>query len=270
MKSQASIIGIVLATSIAGAAYAGPRDFIVEHAGEGGDAQTAQPYIDAFLRYIEQAAGWPAKSATGRFAATPAEAYEAVKQLGPGYGLFDPDVWLQLSETHAMQVVGTVVGDHAAAAHYVIVSKDAKTLDDLAGKKVESNHPLSKRYLTNIVGCSCDFTLDEQASMIKSIKHASRGEAAGALVTDEEWKSQQAAYGATLHVVWTSTNKLPPTPVVAFTKVAPMKDREAFTKALMAMCTDAKGAPVCKQLGIEKFTPPDKSAYDEALRRYKK
>jgi hypothetical protein len=267
MKALVSIIGIVL---VAGAAHAGPRDFIVEHAGEGGDKEAAAPYIDAFLRHVEKQAGWPAKSATGEFIAEPEEAVKFIEGKKPGFGLLDPDLWLELRKKYNLEVIGTVEGTHQAGGHFVIVSKDAKKLEDLNGKKVESNHPFSEKYLEKIVlGQKPKFTLVKQSSMIKSVKHAARGEADGALITDDEWKSQQSTY-PDLHVVWTSEGKLPPTPVVVFKKVASEKDREAFVKAILDMCKAPPGADICKQLDIKNFASPDKAAYDDAVKRYEK
>ncbi len=270
MKALVSIIGIVLGIAVGSAAHAGPRDFIVEHAGEGGDKEAAAPYIDAFLRYVEEKAGWPKGSATGEFVAEPDEAVKLIEAKKPGFGMFDPDLWLELRKKYNLDVIATVEGTRQSGGHYVIVAKDAKTLAELKDKKVESNHPFKAEYLAKILGCKADFKLVPLPSMIKAVKHAARGEADGALLTEDEWKSQEAAYGATLHVVWTSTEKLPPTPVVAFKKVASQKDREAFVKAILDMCKDPKGQPICKQLDIKNFASPDKASYDEAVRRYEK
>lgn len=67
-----------------------------------------------------------------------------------------------------------------------------------------------------------------------------------------------------LHAIWTS-GALPPMSVSVTKRAAPA-DKEAIAKLLLSMCSDPKGAEVCKALDIEKFTPPDKAAYDAAAK----
>lgn len=272
-----ALISISLIAGLHGVGHAGPRDFIVEAAGAGGDKEAAAPYLDAFLRYIETAAGWPPKSAHGEFAPEPADAIKFIETKKPGFGMFDPDLFLELRKKHDLVVIATVEGTRQAGGHMVIVAKDPalKSLDDLKGKKLASNHLQSHKFLSKIVfdgklDVARHFTLQPESSMIKSLKKVNKGEADAALVTDDELAAVKSGVGAGLRVVWTSSGKLPPTPVVVFNKVASEQDREAFVKALTRMCEDPKGAAVCQQLDIKKFAPPEKAAYDEAVRRYEK
>jgi hypothetical protein len=71
--------------------FAGPRDFIAEHAGAGATAENAQPYIDQFLRVVEAAAGWPANSAKGIWVDDLAGAEKAIQADKPGFGMMDPE-----------------------------------------------------------------------------------------------------------------------------------------------------------------------------------
>ncbi|HZS36650.1 MAG TPA: PhnD/SsuA/transferrin family substrate-binding protein [Polyangia bacterium] len=272
MKALISIIAIA---GFAGVANAGPRDFIVEAAGVGGDKEAAAPYLEKFLRYIEAAAGWPPNSTSGEFAPEPADAIKFIESKKPGFGMFDPELWLELRKKHDLVVIATVEGVRQSEK-MVIVAKDPalKKLDDLKGKKLASTHLQSPKYLSKVVfdgkiDVATFFVLQPVTSMIKSVKKVAAGDADAALLTDGEWNSPTVqGIGKELHIV--ASGKLPPTPVVVFNKVASAKDREAFEKALRKMCEDPKGADVCKQLDIKKFASPDKAAYDEAVRRYEK
>lgn len=262
--------------------FAGPHDFVVEHAGAGGDQETAQPYIDAFLRYIEDTAGWTKNTATGVFAPTPEEAIAAVEKKKPGFGMFDPDLFLAKRKAWDLEVIATVEGTRQTSEKMVIVAKDAalKTLDQLKGKRLASTHFQSMKFLDKMIFDGKIETatffkpagekFSSELSIVKAIRKVNDGKADAAMMTESEWKSQQAGLGKELHVVFTSAHELPPTPVVAFGKSVTAKDREAFTKAIVGMDKSAKGQPVLQQLDIRKFAAPDKAAYDDAIKRYEK
>jgi hypothetical protein len=105
--------------------------------------------------------------------------------------------------------------------------------------------------------------------MLKGVKAVDRGEADAVLLSDAEVASISKATYPELRVVWSSA-ELPPMAVVAFGKNAQPKDVEAFKKMLLGMCSDAKGAEVCKDLDITKFTPPADAAYQAAQKKFDK
>src|SRR5262249_531170 len=86
--------------SLAGTAQPGPHDFVGELGHVGGDAQTAQPYIDQFMRYLETALKWPANTAHGQFTIKEAEAVQYIDRQKPAYGIFDPEVFLSLHKKY--------------------------------------------------------------------------------------------------------------------------------------------------------------------------
>ncbi len=272
----------MVAAGLGSVAYAGPRDFIVEHAGSGGDQATAQPLIDKFLRYLEKSCGWPANSATGAFSETPKGAMAAIDEHKPGYGLFDPDLWLFLRKKDDLQVLVTVEGKRQAAGKmHLFVKSDspAKALTDLKGKKLASNHIQSKQYVSKVIfdgkiDVGTFFTVVDVPTLFKAFKALDRGEADAVLIGEDDLeylKKENSPYLASAREVFTSA-PTPPTPMVAFGKNTTAKDREAVVKALVKMCSDEAGggADICRQLEITKFALPDKAAFDEAVRRYEK
>jgi ABC-type phosphate/phosphonate transport system substrate-binding protein len=269
------LIGFALIVS--SSALAGPRDFVVQHGGAGGTTEQAAPYLDTFLRYLEKALGWPANSATGQFFPDQqgAEAYIASKK--PGFGMLDPEVWLDLRKKDDLQVIATVSGKNQTLGHYSVVVKDPaiKSLDDLKGKTLISNHLGSPRFVSKVafdgkLDAAKHFKLVSTASPLKGLKAVDRGEAEATLLDDEQLEHMKSLpFGASLRVIYTSP-ALPPMPVVALGKNSTAAEREAFAKVLFGMCGDPKGSEVCKSLQITKFSPPDKAAFDEAVRRYEK
>jgi ABC-type phosphate/phosphonate transport system substrate-binding protein len=262
--------------AVASTAFAGPRDFVVVHTYEGGTQQQAQPFLDKFLGHVENTLGWPAKSTSGQFFPEypdPAFAtYLADKK--PGYGMFDPEIYLELRKKEGLVPLASVDGKGKALGHLHLVVKDPalKKLEDLKGKVLASNHLQSPRFTSKVafegkIDVTKHFAkADAKLSLLKALKAVEAGEAQAALVSDEdeEWRKASAYSGLT--VIWSSP-ALPKMVVAAFGKSAAPKDKDAFAKALPTLC-DAKGADVCKEMGINKFIPLEKAALDAAAKRF--
>ena len=264
---------VVLALCTTGAvAVAGPRDFLIEHAGSGGTQQQAAPFVAKFLRYAETALGWPANSVSGDFFSEPADAIAALAAKKPGLGMLDPDQLLELRKKESIEILASATGKNQLGKLHVVVKDPAyKKLADLKGKTLVSNHLQSARFLSKVV---FDGKIDikthfgklvEAPGMLKGVKSVDRGEAEATLLSEEELVALKGMAYPDLHVIW-SSETLPPTAVVAFGKNAQAKDKAAFGKMLFKMCADPQGAPVCKELDIVKFTPP--ADYDVAQKKF--
>ena len=55
---------------------------------------------------------------------------------------------------------------------------------------------------------------------------------------------------------------------MAFSKVTKPEERLAVQKMLYGMCSDSKGAEVCKSLQISKFEKPADALYHDTAKRY--
>jgi len=269
---------VTLVAAVAGPALAGPRDYVVSHAGEGGTSEQAAPFLEKFLGYAETTLGWPPKSTSGKYFPEPdAELTKYLAEQKPGFGMLDVEQFLELRKKHSLTVLATAHGKGKGLGHLHLLVKDPalKTLDHLKGKALASNHLQSVRFLSKLafegkIDVAKHFgKLEPKLSVLKAIKAVENGEAQAALVSDEDeaWRKTSAYAGLT--VLWSSP-ELPPMVVVAFGKIASPKDREAFAKMLPPMCGDPKGAAVCKDLGIDSFTSPDKAKIDAAIKRFEK
>jgi len=269
MRTLASVGLVLLVPQLA---LAGSRDFLIEHAGSGGTQQQAAPFVAKFLRYAEAALGWPANSVNGDFFSEPADALSAIAAKKPGFGMLDPDQLLELRKKESVEVLASATGKNQLGKLHLVVKNPAyKTLADLKGKTVVSNHLQSARFLSKVVfdgkiDVKTHFAkLTEAPGMLKGVKSVDRGEADATLLSEEELVALKGMAYPDLHVIW-SSETLPPTAVVAFGKNVQAKDKDAFGKMLLKMCADPKGAPVCKELDIVKFTPP--ADYDVAQKKF--
>jgi ABC-type phosphate/phosphonate transport system substrate-binding protein len=265
----------IVVFGICGTSFAGGRDFIAEHAGAGANAQNAQPYIDQFLRITESATGWPANSAKGEWVDDMKGAEKAIADRKPGFAILDPEVFFELRKKEALEPIGEVKGKTFNKGHYSLVVKDAalKSLADLKGKKVSSNHFVSPKYVSKVAfdgktDVEKDFVMVKATAPSKPLKDVEAGRADAALIDDEQLAAMKEI-APDLKVIWTSS-ALPPTPVVAFTKNVTPADRAAFAKALPTLCAGGKGKEVCESMFIDQFAPVDKTAFSAAEKRYDK
>jgi ABC-type phosphate/phosphonate transport system substrate-binding protein len=269
------VIGI--ASLVPRAAGAGPHDFVAQHSGVGGTTEAAAPRLQQFLTYAEGKLKWPPGSAHGSFFPSASDAIQYIETDKPGFGMLDPELFFELRKKEALEVLVTVHGETEALKHYSVVVADPayKTLEDLKGKTLVSNHLQSERYLSNVVfagkiDAAKHFKLEKTGSPLKGLKAIDRGEAAATLLDDDQLAHMKdLPFASKLKVIYTSP-ALPPMPFVAFGKSSKPEDRAAVKKLLLEMCSDPKGAQVCESLQIKKFSPPDKAAYDEAARRFDK
>jgi ABC-type phosphate/phosphonate transport system substrate-binding protein len=269
-----TLVSCVATVALSGMAWAGPRDFVVEHAGVGATTQQAEPYIQQFLKFTEEKLSW--KDLKGQFFAEPDEAFKKyIETEKPGFAMIDPDQFLELAKKEQLTLLATVEGKNQSLGHLHLVAKDPKltTLESTKGKSVASTHLQSPKFLSKVVfdgkiDVAQHFSkLDPKGSSLKAAKAVNNAEADLALFSDEEMTWLKGSPYSELKEVWVS-GPLPPMSVSAFGKTSKPADRQAFAKMLLGMCSDPKGAEVCKAMDITKFGPPDKASYDAAMKKF--
>ncbi|MEO6954604.1 MAG: PhnD/SsuA/transferrin family substrate-binding protein [Polyangia bacterium] len=257
-------------------AHAASNDIIVESAASGGTAETAKPYLDQFSAYAQKVlTGW--KPITASFFSDAKSAQVGIAQAHPGFGLMDIDLFLEIREKEELVVLAQVEGAIHNRGHLHVIVKDPaiKTIDDLKGKTIISNQIQSPKFLSKAVfGGKYDaekfFVLKPTPSPLKGLKAVDRGEAAATIVDDAQLAGMKMLpFAASLRTLYSSP-AIPSSPFVAFGKVAKPEERIAMQKMLYGMCSDPKGAEVCKSLQVKKFEKPDIAAYNDTIKRYGK
>jgi ABC-type phosphate/phosphonate transport system substrate-binding protein len=268
-----------LVMAAAPAAWAGAKDFVIYTPGMGGTAQQAKPYLETFFRQLESSIGWPKGSARGEYFEDQKEAVAYIEKSKPGFGLLSPGLYLELAcnRANAPDLLAAVVGVTNAASsgrfHVVVKDGPTKSLEELKGKRLTSNHLQNRAFVSRVVfagkiDADKFFQLKETNSPIKPFKDVDRGEADAALVDDAQLAHmKELPFGKELRVVY-SSEPLPPFPVVYFPKVAKPAERDAMKRALLGMCASGGGAQVCKSLQITKFETLDPGAYRPAVQQY--
>lgn len=274
----ALLFGLLGSLALPAVSHAGPRDFVVFAPGMGASEAEAKPYLDTFFAYLEKQLHWPAKSGHGTYLDDEKAVGQYIAKENPGYALVPPSYFLQLTCKKApITPLASIVGlsDTTGSGRFHVVVKDEqyKTLADLKGKRIASNHLQDPRFVSKVVlggkyDAEKDFVLAPTNSPIKPFKEVDRGQADAALVDDAQLQHMESLpFGKSLKVVY-SSEALPPFPVVAFNSVVSAADRAAVGKALVGMCQSEEGAKVCKSLQITKFAPVNAAAFQHAVKQY--
>lgn len=256
------------------AAEAGGRDFIVYTTRLGGDAETAQPYIDRFAAHLEGLTGWPKASLKGRFAPGKKEALAYIESQKPGFGVLEPSLYLELRKSHKLTAIADVNGPDLNSPQLHVVVKDAavKGLDDLKGKKVWTHLADVPDFLGKVVLDGKEppdkrFALKQVSSAMKAARAVLRGEADAAILDDEQLAAaKKMEGGAALRSVFDSAT-LPPVVAVVFGGTPPA-DQTTLSKSLVSLCEAKGGAEICKEMHIHNFTPPNPAVWSAAQKRY--
>ena len=266
------VIGSLALAGTAQLALAASNDFIVENTTSGATPETAKPYLDQFAAYAQpRLPGW--KPLTFSFFTDRKSADAYVDQTPPGFAMMDLDMYLDRQVKDQLIVLASVLGDSISRGHLHILVKDPsiKTIDDLKGKTIATSHVQSAKFLSNVVFQGKydpnAFKLVSVPAGLRGMKAVDRDEAQATIVDDAQLAQLKSTPYASLRKIYSSP-ALPPTPFVAFGKVTKPEERLAVQKMLYGMCSDSKGAEVCKSLMIKKFEKPSDALYRDTAKRY--
>lgn len=276
MRTRTIVSTLTLALVLTSAvAMAGPRDVAIHVTRMGGDAATAQPYVDRFLRYVESALGWPAASMSGKFLPPAREAVAYMTDGKPGIGMMEPPLYFELRRSLNLQPILQIVSaDLVTPRLHVVVKDPALTgLASLAGKRVCTTLGDAPQYLSRVVldgqvDAATAWKLKGVRQPLKGVRGVLRGECDATTLDDDQLaKAREMTGGADLRSIYTSP-ALPAVPAVVIGDALPAADRDALVKVMLEMCGTEKGAPVCKEMHIERFAPLDAAVFDAATKKY--
>lgn len=240
----------------------------------GGDSAAAQPFIDKFLRYLEDKLGWPTGESQGRFHPTRKEALAFIDTEKPGFGLLEPAVYFELRKPKRLEAVAQIESKELVTGRLHLVVKDAalKSPSDLGGKSLCSTLADQPRYLSRIVfegklDAASHFSLQPVRQAIKGVRNVLKGECSATLLDDDMLvAAAKLEGGAELRAISVSP-PLPPAVLVAFGKTTAVEKKKLVTQ-LTSMCADPVGQAICQEMRIARFVPVDQKLFADAAKSY--
>ena len=277
LKRRGTRLGFGLGAALllqAAAGLAGPKDFAVYSTRLGGDAETAQPYVDKLAAHLEKTSGWPKDSSKGQFFVSKKDVLAGIEQQKPGFAFIEPQLYLELRKAAKMEAVAGVDSAELNTTKLNVVVKDPayKSLADLKGKKVWTTLADWPRYLSHVVFGGkgpANLELKQIGAVTKGARAVIKGDADATLLDDQQLEEMKKLEGgAALRTIYSSP-KLP-TLLVVVIGLNPATEKQRLAKSLIGMCGTASGGPVCKEMRITQFVALDNATLNAAMEAYDK
>jgi len=243
------LFAVLAAVSTASADDVPLRILVLKEHGVGSPT-LAQPYLDRFVANAAQQNEW--KDAKGQYYVTRTAAEQFIATHKPYYGILSLAAFLDFRIRHNLEVIGRVAVSLIGGQQYFLISKTATDLAGCKGRKLASDHTVDKRFIEKVVAGGAfqlaDFELVPTQRPLQTLKEVIAGNSDCALIDDAQLgELAKITGGANVKSVW-SSDKLPPTVVVAFPN-APTLERQRFQRNFTKVCElDAK--PACAEVGI--------------------
>ena len=235
-----------------------------------GSPALAQPYLDRFVAIAAEQNGW--SDAKGQYYTSRSATEAFIQAQKPHYGILSLAAFLALRGKYNLEVIGQVAVALVGGRQYYVISKSAADLAACKGKTLASDHTDDARFIEQVVAGQdfklADFTLVQTKRPLQTIKKVLSGEAACALIDDEQLAELAHLEGADgVRSVWKSA-ELPPMAVVAF-PAAPAAEEKRFRENLTKVCND-DGQSVCTTVGIVSLRTAGAADYAAVVRAYGK
>lgn len=276
MKTRitALFLALLLPTAVP-RAEAGPRDFLICIPGSSGTSQSAQSYLTPFFQRLESLAGWPGGSTTGSYQPTYAGCLQQISTGRPGFAVLSLGVYLEQLKAHRLKVIGQVEMFAGAGAklHLVVKGNTYKTVADLKGKSLVSNHLEETKFLNRIMfGGKLDVTRHFQLRQVslttKGMRDVARGRADATIVNDDELRTMKSRdFGKDL-VVLHESPALPGAPMVLFGGNAAQADVAKIQRSIAGMCKGTEGSKLCLSAGIRSMKTATDAAFAPMVRAF--
>jgi hypothetical protein len=268
-------IAVLAFLLVAGAAISGPRDTAMHVTRLGGNSVLAQPYVDRFLRYVENAVGWTPSTMKGSFLVTKKNVLEFIAKAKPGMAIMEPPLYFEYRKAWQLEPIVQLESKDLVSERLHLVVKDAafKELADLKGKRLWTTLADYPAYLSRIVlGGQVDaarhFRLSQVGQAMKGARGVLRGDCEAVILDDDQFaEAKKIEGGKALRTIYDSQT-LPALPVVVFGAAFTPKEREAMAKTLMEMCGTPKGGAICKKMRIGRFAPLNTPLFNSIQKRY--
>jgi hypothetical protein len=272
--AAAAVAGAALA--VPAAAGAASRELVVvdENLAVYGD-ELLPKHFEAFLRRVEQVAGWPRRSLRGRTVLEPRAALEVIKKNRAGFAILPVHQLLLGRKELKLEVLARAAGLEGRQLNYVAVTlrpKPFQEVSELPVLRIASIEPLDQAWFHIASDGAIRMAQPLDVKPAKSSQDALRllrdKQAEVALVSPTVWKEVEpkTTEKGELDVAFSSP-RLPVSAFVAVGRYASAADRKAMAAAVGKICRE-DGADTCGRMGIVFIEPGRQDVYDPVIKAY--
>jgi ABC-type phosphate/phosphonate transport system substrate-binding protein len=248
---------------------------LICYPGAPGDTKQAQPTMNALAEELTKRWGI-ADATTAVYVNDLDEGKKILDEQKPSFGILSLSTWVAWKKSGVpMKLIATGTRAKKPTQRYHVVvpkSGSAKSLGDLKGKKVPSNHAADERFVREVIFDGApetkDVTFEQKPLLVlRSLRKCAKGEVDAVLIDDDQLaflNNPEAGMGAVmadLRVLW-SSKELPLAAVVAFGDTSSERT-EAMKKALFAL-----PKAMLDEIQSTGFVDPESPAYEAAEKAY--
>lgn len=221
-----------------------------------GSAEQAAATMEAFARYVEAGAGWPAGSAAAGYVNSVEEGRQAIEAAPPGFLIVPVPIFLRYHGAFRWQPLRFVVTDSGDAQRYSVFGPPGSSLASLAGAPLEGETAYEPAFVAGVVfGKGADeikLQLRATTRTLSAVRRAAKGEPVAVLLDEEQRKALATLpQGTTLQMLAESA-WMPAGILVAGPATAPA-DVTALLKALDKAARDPAAEELLKTMKIRRF-----------------
>ncbi|RME46102.1 MAG: hypothetical protein D6795_15830 [Deltaproteobacteria bacterium] len=255
-------------------AFSGPRDLIICSPSSPGTTEQAENFMKSVTTYIETTLSWPEGTMRGIYYPSEKAGLAAIEREKPGFAIVSVGFFLKYGERFQMiPFLQPVYGNATVERYYVVVKDPAfKTLGDLEGKRLRSNHLVEPLFLSRVVfrgkiDVETFFEAKVSRTSFSAIKAVAKGRADAVLLNASQYDAlEQLPFASDLRAIFVS-EPIPTAPVVALPN-ATAEDREKLAAALLGMKDDPEGRKILHTMSIDGFRPASPATYTEVIRLF--
>lgn len=260
-KPFAAVVLLGLALAAAPVFAAGdPVQFLVIQPGAPGSSNEAAPLMARLADYLSRhAAGKPIVKAL--YVNTPTAAERAIATLQPQLAIVTLPYYLEERERHGLRAqLITRPGGHTEDYYRLLVPVKThmtswKELRGAVWGTLCFNADAVARLLFQQSADALPFRCEPTDRLLRAVRQVTKGEAAGVLLTDEQFDALSALPERKSLTSLAQTTPLPPPLVVSFD--GPSGAVAALTKALLDMKADPAAHDLLNELRTDGFGPID-------------
>jgi hypothetical protein len=250
---------LILLTTLAAAPAAPAQGPEIVVASEALLPKYADGNMEAFVRRVEAAGGWPAGSLRGKAFPRPREALDYIRKNKVAFAILPVHQYLEGRKELKLEVIGRAVGLEGTEGGYWGVARNEphawEHIEDFPGLRLATTETQDLVWLRllmegNVARPDRHFKLMETPTGADALAAVLGQRADVALLSQADFApiKERVARKSDLAWVYASGN-VPPPPIVAVGKWARPADRKRLTDALDKLCKK-EGAQACGKMAI--------------------
>jgi len=236
-----------------------------------GSSEQASATMDAFARYVEKGAKWPAGSASAAYVNSVEGGPPAIAATRPGFLIVPVPIFLRYHEENDWTPLRIVVTDSGDAQRYTLFGPPGSSLEALAGAPLEGETVYDPAFVGGVVLDRARFDLVPHATArtLSAVRRAAKGEKVAVLL-DESGRAGLATLPQGTTLAKLAESPWMPAGIVVATPAASADDRASLGAALDRAGKDQNASELLKTMKMRRFEEVASKLLAELQARYQR